>query len=506
MKIRSIITALILLSAAMPLFSEGDEKNEILNAMIFPSVDIRFGKTLNDPFFGLNIHKRNINYAEIRKSIIEIEKNITNKSNPDLFFQLGNYYKDLNDSENAVKSYRRYLELTSSKDIITGEDSNTISAKGDIYYSLFQIDLWINSSDNLEKALLFFTRAIELNPDNITTWIKLGDCYLSSGKTTEAAYCYNKAAEKNKNDFQIYSRLQAASFQSDFLKIKESKTEDNKQALPGIKDFNFDYIETAINNSETGFKESLRLQHCIYLLRLMILNDEFNRKNSKNLKIEMKSVLSKDDREILSETEKLLKSSDSKSIENYSIKYLTAVINYLKGDYTKALKDFNEYIGLNVKRESAYDDVIFINENFVKNTAEFKNTIQEIIKINPKPEYYLISGQIEFNDKNYSKAEMLCTQSLKLNKNYAEAFSALAVVYSKNGNYIAADEMIKKGNLIVKKNKTGKELKTQMKINEAAVALLKNEKERAYVLLRSVLSVDNNDKAQQLYNRYFIKK
>jgi tetratricopeptide (TPR) repeat protein len=503
MKIRSAITALILLTAAMPLFSEEAERNEILKLMIFPSADIRFGKTLNDPFFGLNIQKRNINYEETKKNIDEIEKNITDKSKPDLYFQLGNYYMDLSDSENAVKSYKRYLKLTSSTDLISAEDSNIILAKGEVYYSLYQIDLSTNRSDNLEKALLFFTRAVELNPQGITTWIKLGDCYLYSGKTTEAAYCYNKAAEKNKSDFQIYARLQSASFQGDYLKLSKNMIEDKKQTLPGIKDFNFDYIETAINNSSAEFKESLRIQHYIYFLRLMILNDEYNRKN---MTIELKTGVSKGDGVMLSETEKLLKSSDSKNIEKYSIKYLTAVVNYLKGDYTRAIADFNEYNNLNGKRDSAYDDIIHINKNFVKNNSEYKKTIQEIIKINPKPEYYLIAGEIEFNDKNYSKAEMLCTQSLKINQNYAEAFSALAVVYSMNGNYIAADEMIKKGNLIIKNNKTGKELKTQMKVNEAAVALLKNEKERAYVLLRSVLSVDNNDKAQQLYNRYFIKK
>ena len=34
-------------------------------------------------------------------------------------------------------------------------------------------------------------------------------------------------------------------------------------------------------------------------------------------------------------------------------------------------------------------------------------------------------------------------------------------------------------------------------------ALLKNEKERAYILLRLVLTADNNEKAGKLYNRFF---
>ena len=58
--------------------------------------------------------------------------------------------------------------------------------------------------------------------------------------------------------------------------------------------------------------------------------------------------------------------------------------------------------------------------------------------------------------------------------------------------------------LIVRLNKKGL-MRNQIKVNEAAVALLKNEKERAYVLLRSVLTADNDEKAAILYKRFFIK-
>lgn len=102
---------------------------------------------------------------------------------------------------------------------------------------------------------------------------------------------------------------------------------------------------------------------------------------------------------------------------------------------------------------------------------------------------------------------MLCNRALKINRNYAEAYYALAVVYSAEGNYAAADEMIKTGNSLAYKIKFNKNiLSNKMKLNEAIIALLKKEKERAYILLRSIISVDNDKKASELYNRYFNKK
>ena len=101
---------------------------------------------------------------------------------------------------------------------------------------------------------------------------------------------------------------------------------------------------------------------------------------------------------------------------------------------------------------------------------------------------------------------MLCKQSLKVSRNNPEAYSALSVIYAINENYSAADEMIRTADNLIKGDPmNNKKLFTHIKLNEAAIALLKNEKERAYILLRSVLAADNDEKAYQLYNRYFKK-
>ncbi len=506
MKNISLIAAISFLFICMPLLSQQSENSYILESMTFPAAEIKFGRKLNDPFFALNIQKKYVDNEEIKRRILTIEKGLNERGDPDLYFQLGNCFRELNDIGNAVTAYNKYIELTSSEDIISLEDFKRMMNTGVAYYSLSEIDLRKRRSDNLEKALLYFTRAAEMNPDDAAVWIILGDCYLKTDKTTEALYCYNKTAEKNAMDFQIYARLQAASFQGDFLKLSKSIADEKIETVPDIQGFNFDYIETAINNSPAGIKEILKLQHYVYLLRLKILNDEYIRNHTKNIPDTKKTWSINQNDKIITETETLVKSLRDKSIDNESAEYLSGMISFLKEDYKIAVSDFNRVLKSEKNQKQVYDDILFINLKIIKDYNEVKKNIENAITADPEERYYLIMAEIEFKNKNYSKAEMLCLQSLKINTDYTEAYSGLSVVYAASGNYLAADEMIKKGNSIIKKHKHQKQLHIEMKVNEAAAALLKNEKERAYILLRSVLSVDNNDKAHKLYSRYFIKK
>jgi hypothetical protein len=65
--------------------------------------------------------------------------------------------------------------------------------------------------------------------------------------------------------------------------------------------------------------------------------------------------------------------------------------------------------------------------------------------------------------------------------------------------------MLRKGSFHIHDERLNIALHTQMKINEAAIALLKEENERAKIILQSIISVENNDKALQLYKGDFSK-
>jgi len=503
MKLKFIITVAVLYMVGSPIFSNDVENKIILNSMEFPEPDLSIGDRLNDPLFAVKIQKKNTDNNEIKKTILKLEKELSDKSDPSKIYELANYYKETSDCEKAINYYRKFLESGKGN----AEDYKDILIKGDLYYSLSEIDLKTEKIDNLEKALFFLTKAVELNQEDLLQWIKLGDCYLSLEKTTEALYCYNKVLEKKLNDFSIYTRLQAASFQRDYLKLSDSRPSEKIENQKITEGFNFDYLQIAIDNSPADFKDSIKLQHYVYLMRLMLLKSELYVKNNQNIPLSFNTVFTKDEKIIIDEAANLVKSMRSKDIKNIDLIYLSGIINYLKSDYEKAISVFEEILKKEMNSELIYNDILFINFYHIKDNSGLKSLIGEILKLKPAPESYLILACIEFRNNELTKAEMLCKQSLKINESYPEAYSAIAVISALNGNYIEADEMIKKGNLLIQKtNSKESRLSSEMKVNEAAIALLKKENERAYILLQSVRSVDNNVKASLLYNRYFKKK
>lgn len=498
----SIITFIILIA---PLTGEEINKKEILQYMEFPVPVITFGNTLNNPLFALTIYKEKANPEELRKKNSITEKEIKDNLNPERLYQLGNYYKELKDYDSAIKYYNKYLELKNNINQADYNDLKTLTTIGDIYFSIAEIDNTIDKNDFLEKSLAFLIRSVELNNESPELWIKLGDCYLTLGKSTEALYCYEKAQKINNNGIKIYARIQEASFQRDYLKLIGCTTKAEIINQPITEGFDFTVIETAINNSSSEYKESLKLQQYISLIRLMLLKNDAYMELNKN-KVIGHNLFSQDEIGILNEADKLLNSITDKNIGEINVKYISGIINYLKGDYSKALSDFMYILNKNENTDFIHYEILFIAVHHVKEPDESKNIINNLIKINPRVQDYLALAGIELKNNNLSRAEMLCKQSLKINSKYIEAYSGLSYTYAMNGNYIAAEEMIKKGNDLIHNNKKSGLLFKQLKVNEAAIAMLKNEKERAYLLLRSVLSADNNGKALIFYNRYFIKK
>ena len=209
---------------------------------------------------------------------------------------------------------------------------------------------------NRESSLTRLIEAVELNPDDQNLLRELGDCYLSQNKTVEALYCYNIILKKNNKDFSIYTRLQAASFQGDYIRMINSKPREKMDNLHFFQDF--DYIQTAINNSASALKESLALQHYIYLLRLLLIkNDTYG----------INSSLTKDESKILVDAEALLKNIKTKSIKKTNISYLLGIVNYLKKDYKQALTELEKSLSRNELDVFKNEDILFIKGILAKN-------------------------------------------------------------------------------------------------------------------------------------------
>jgi len=500
MKNISILITSIIILTSLPLVSQDVEKKEILGLLEFPEPVFEFGKSINNPFFALDICKKNIDVSSLKKKIYTLEKDLDKNSNPGNFFELGNCYKELFLNEDAVKYYKKYLESSSSN----FELNKKLLIRGEIFYILSDIDIKSERTGNLEKSLVFFNKAIELNPDDFSVWLKTGDCYLSLGRTSEALYSYNKAHEKNSGNFSLLARLQAASFQRDYSKLLKSSLKDKNTHI--TEGFNFDYIYSAMNNSPEDVKESIKLQHYIYLLRLLLIKNEINFKNNKNVSLELNSLYTNDEKKILTDADNFINTIKTKNLNPYIIAYISGIIKYLNSDYKKAVSCFEAISTDNKNYELIHDEILFINLYLLNNTDSVRKFIGDSVKINPDPSDYLILADLEFKNKNYGKALMNCTRALEVDHSCAEAYSAAAVIFTMEGNYIAADEMIRKSRVIIYRDKSKNDiLFNQVIINEAAIALLNNEKERAYILLQSVKIDDNCKKVSSIYNRYFNK-
>jgi len=497
-KIFIIITSFFITFPA--LHSENTDKEFILSAMTYPEAEILTGSLLNYPFFALDLQKRKPDYDMIKKMIKRKDKAIGENPGAEDLYNLGNLYKEIHDYKNAVKKYKLSLKAFDFAGTNNPGIYKEVVIKGYLYFYLAETDYKSDRTGYLEKSSGFLKAAIELKPGK-DLWIKLGDCYLALNRLNEALYCYNHVPEEKKI-YHIYTRLQSVSFQADYLKLIEDLSWPKLRNLPVAHLTDFENIETAINNSTGRDKIIMKVQQYVYLLRLLLLKNEafrIEKSIANNISV---NIFTDDENVILNDAEKYLKSEGEKNLRPASYEYLMGIICYLKSDYRKAFLFFEDSLKKNEYPEFIYKDLLSASGKINDDTV-IKKIINNKISKYPDASDYLILGSIEFKKNNLKNAEMLCNQALKINYNYPEAFSGLGIIYAREGNYFAADEMVKKGNYLLRDKQSGKMLKSQMIVNEAAVALLKNEKERAYILLRLVLTADNNEKAGKLYNRFF---
>ena len=268
--------------------------------------------------------------------------------------------------------------------------------------------------------------------------------------------------------------------------------------------FDFENIQTAINNSSGQEKDILRVQHYIYLMRLLLFKEKAFMQERNKETTGSADIFSKDEKAVINEAENYISTTGKKSLRAAHYNYLMGIINYIKSDYRNAVLFFGKSLNENEYPERIYNEIISTVYENINDDDMLKKMLKEKISMYPEARDYLLLGEIEFKNNNLSKAAMLCQQALKFSADYPEAYSALAVIFAKDENYLAADEMIQKAFTVSEDSYTmNRSLKIQIKVNEAAIALLKKENERAYVLLRSVLNADNDNKAGRLYHRFF---
>lgn len=171
-----------------------------------------------------NEFKQEIEKMMERTAATEKERKERNRMTAWDYNRQGDRYYDLEQYEEAVKSYTEAIQLQANNSMFynsrgcaydnLGEynkaisDYNVAIAIGPLN-AVFYYDRG-HSYDKLEeydKAISDYTRAIELSPNNATAYNNRGSIYIVLGRTDEAISDFNKAIELNSKFANPYKHL-----------------------------------------------------------------------------------------------------------------------------------------------------------------------------------------------------------------------------------------------------------------------------------------------------------
>jgi len=133
----------------------------------------------------------------LRQAMRELE--ILEKLTPEderVYYTLGGIYFELGETEKALSAYEKYQKYS-------GSDNG-----------YREIARYYASIKNLDMAVEYLNRGLELQPDSAESLVMLVNIYISQGKNKEAAEIYKKLNELSSGNVQIMLRLAATLFEA----------------------------------------------------------------------------------------------------------------------------------------------------------------------------------------------------------------------------------------------------------------------------------------------------
>lgn len=171
-----------------------------------------------------NEFKQEIEKIMERMAAAEKERKERNRMTAWDFNRQGDRYYDLEQYEEAVKSYTEAIQLQANNSMFYNSRGCAYDNLGEYNKAISDYNVAIaigplnavfyynrgHSYDKLEeydKAIFDYTRAIELSPNNATAYNNRGSIYIVLGRTDEAISDFNKAIELNSKFANPYKHL-----------------------------------------------------------------------------------------------------------------------------------------------------------------------------------------------------------------------------------------------------------------------------------------------------------
>ena len=133
----------------------------------------------------------------LRQAVRELE--ILEKLTPEderVYYALGGIYFELGDTEKAIAAYEKYQKYS-------GSDNG-----------YREIARYYASVNNIDMAVEYLKKGLELQPDSAESLVLLGNIYLSQGKNKEGAAVFKKLFEISNGNAQSMRQLAFALFEA----------------------------------------------------------------------------------------------------------------------------------------------------------------------------------------------------------------------------------------------------------------------------------------------------
>lgn len=113
-----------------------------------------------------------------------------NPYNDEAWFLLGREYYKLGSEQNSQEFYKKSLEHCKRAAQVNSRHELALYLTGCLYYILY---------NSLLDSITYLEKAIQVNPNNESTWYILGEVYNSKGNRKKAIECCQKAIQINPN-------------------------------------------------------------------------------------------------------------------------------------------------------------------------------------------------------------------------------------------------------------------------------------------------------------------
>ena len=312
-----------------------------------------------------------------------------------------------------------------------------------------------------DQSVLYYDKAIELNPQYVDAYNNRGEVYAGLGQNDKAIEDFNKAVELNPKDYRAYYNL---GYIYDGLEQKELSIKNYNKTVE-LNPINHD----AYYNLGKDYADLKQYEQAIEAFSKFLeiqpkdfgMKDDFGYNNRGKAYIALgeydKAI--QDFNEVikqypddcydayynlgcaysdLGQYEKAIDSFTmavevhSKYFENFvDVYYPRGNAYYELKQYDQAIKDYEKFLELRFYDEESYEKIM--------------DAFNKVIAHNPNDEVaYLNVGKAHFNSEQYEQAIQAFNKAIELNPNDKEAYYYLGKTYSESEQYEVAIQYFNK--------------------------------------------------------------